>query len=350
VSVSPALPEGLTARPLTAEDAEAVAALLTAAEAVDDTGEHFVPADLVEWWVNDLVDLSREGLAVVGPDGQVVGYATVLAPPTFRGAFGVHLEGRVHPDVRGRGVGRALLAWQLDRGTRLHAERHPEVPARLTVSVPTTMPALERLAGRAGLTAVRWYREMERPLTDPPSLRTVPGVELVPFSWDRDDEVRRAHNAAFVEHHGSSERDVPSWQVMFTGQRAFRPDLSVLAIEDGAVVGYVLAYVFEADTLATGAQQAALGQIGVLPQARGRGVATAVITAALAAAADAGCRSAALQVDTENVTGALRLYESLGFTARRTQVSWSRDVPPIAQGQDASPARGGRAQHPVSCR
>lgn len=324
------LPQGHTARPLTPEDAGPVADLLGAAEPVDDTGEHFEADDLTEWWINDLVDLARDGVAVCGPDGAIVGYATAIAPPTFRDAFGVILEGRVHPQARGRGIGRALLNWQLRRGAELHADRHPQVPARLTVAVHATMPTLEALVRRAGLVEVRWYRHMERPLTDLPEPVGVPGVELTPFSWDRDDEVRLAHNAAFTQHHGSSERDVPSWQVMFTGQRSFRPDLSVLAVDDGVVVGYVLAYVYESDTRATGVRESHFGQIGVLPTARGRGLATATIVAALHAAADNDCHVAGLQVDSDNVTGALRLYERLGFTTRRTQVSWSQLLPPVS--------------------
>ena len=54
----------------------------------------------------------------------------------------------------------------------------------------------------------------------------------------------------------------------------------MLALADGAVVGYVLAYVFEADTAATGVRATDFGQIGVLPAARGRGLAKATIAAA----------------------------------------------------------------------
>ena len=135
------------------------------------------------------------------------------------------------------------------------------------------MPSLEGLVRRAGLTAERGPPDAAAAHRPARARRPCPGIELVPFTWDRDDEVRRAHNAAFTEHHGSTERDPATWQALFTGQRGFRPDLSVLAIEDGAVVGYVLAYVFEADTAAPGPARLDLGQIGVLPQARGRGMA-----------------------------------------------------------------------------
>src|SRR4029450_7206176 len=118
-----------------------------------------------------------------------------------RDAFAVYLEGRVRADVRGRGIGRALLDWQLDRGRALHAERHPEAPGAragrrdrrcalhaarhpeapgaLTVEVPGGMPSLEALVRRAGLEPERWYREMQRPLTDLPKPRSVPGIDIV---------------------------------------------------------------------------------------------------------------------------------------------------------------------------
>ena len=323
-------PEGLTGRPLQADDAAAVAAVLAASEAVDDTGEYPDATDMADWWASWRADIERDGVAVCDPAGLLVGYATVTASPTFRGAFEIDLEGRVRPDHRGRGVGRRLMSWSLARGAELHAERAPGAVGRLVVSVPETMTALESLVRRAGLQPERWYRHMERPLTDLPNVPTVPGVELVPFTPDRDDEVRRAHNAAFTEHHGSSERDPDTWRSLFTGQRAFRPDLSVLALQDGVLQCYVLSYVYEADTLATGQRRADLGQIGVLPDARGRGLATAVIAAALRAAADNDCAGASLQVDSDNVTGALRLYEKLGFTTSRTQVSWSIDRPPVS--------------------
>jgi mycothiol synthase len=96
VTAFPVLPDGLLARPLAADDVGAVAALLEAAEAVDDA----------------------------------------IAPPTFRGSYRVDLEGRVHPGWRGRGIGRALLGWQLERGAQVHAERHPR--SRPTCPSPHT--------------------------------------------------------------------------------------------------------------------------------------------------------------------------------------------------------------------
>ena len=324
------LPAGLTARPLADADAAAVAALLAAAEQVDDTGEYPDAEDIAEWWHGWGLEPGRDGVAVCDAAGIVVAYATVMASSTFRERFNIDLEGRVRPDLRGQGIGRALLAWQLDHGSAVHAEREPQASAALRVEVPGAMRSLEALVRRAGLQAERWFQELQRPLVDLPEKQPADGVDVVPFEWARDDEVRRVHNAAFSRHHGSSERDPDSWQSLFTGQRNFRADLSRLAIADGAVVGYVLAYVFEADTAARGSREVSLGQIGVLPEARGRGIAGGLIAEVLRTAAANDCRSASLGVDTENVTGALRLYEGLGFRPVRSRVSWARDLPPVS--------------------
>jgi ribosomal protein S18 acetylase RimI-like enzyme len=58
-------------------------------------------------------------------------------------------------------------------------------------------------------------------------------------------------------------------------------------------------------------------------------VATAVIAASMRAGAGNDCVAAGLDVDSGNVTGAVRLYEALGFTTTRTSISWELALPPV---------------------
>ena len=327
----PDLPAGLTARPLRADDMSAVADLLEAAEPVDRTGEHEDAAGLADFLVNDRVDLGLDTVAVLAGD-ELVAYASTVDLGDHRDEYAVMLDGCVHPRERGRGIGRALVGWELSRCGELHDERYPEMPGRFGVGVSSANTSLERLVRRAGFEPVQYYFVMRRPLTDLPPVRAVEGVEVVPFDADRDEQVRRAHNAAFVDHFGTAERDAYAWQTWFTGSKAFRPELSRLALADGAVVGYTLVYEHDADTAATGVREAYFGQIGVLPAARGRGVASACIATSLRAAAGDGMGRAGLTVDTRNTTGALGLYERLGFVVDGREVIWALRVPARAGG------------------
>lgn len=121
--------------------------MLAAAEQVDDTGEYPDAEDLAKWWTGWGMDLARDGLAVCDDAGLVVGHATVMAPRNVRGAFAIYLEGRLRPDHRGAGAGRALLRWQLARGEELYAERNPGETARLTFPCPRRWSRSRRWPG-----------------------------------------------------------------------------------------------------------------------------------------------------------------------------------------------------------
>jgi mycothiol synthase len=324
------LPDGLTARPLRPDDVGAIAALLQAAEPFDDTGEHEDVDDLTEWFVNDRIVLDDDSRVVVAGDGSVVAWATVMDLGDHRDEYALRLDGRVHPDARGRGIGRHLIGWQLERSGALHRARHPEMSARFALGVTAAHHRLERLVVGLGFDPVQYYVLMRRPLTGLPPAQTQAGITLQPYDRARDEEVRQIHNTCFVDHFGTAERDSYAWRTFFTGQRAFRPDLSRIAVSDGAILGYALVYEHAADTEATGVREAYFGQIGVLPESRGRGIAKATVIASLHAAAADGLERAGLTVDSGNTTGALGLYEGLGFEVTHRETVWAHRVPAVS--------------------
>jgi GNAT superfamily N-acetyltransferase len=95
-------------------------------------------------------------------------------------------------------------------------------------------------------------------------------------------------NEAFADHWGSTAVSEETWRRGHTGARAFRPDLFFLALADAAehaarpqVAAIVLAHHYEADTAVTGRREAWISTIGTRRAWRRRGVATALIGAAL---------------------------------------------------------------------
>lgn len=314
-------------------DVAALTELMAAAEAVDRTEERSDEDDVTEHYFSGLVDLEAD-TRLVWAGAELIGYAEVFGQRKVRGVHAIWLGGTVRPDHRRRGLGRQLLSWQLGRAERLHAQRHPTLPANVMCDASETNVGLAALARIEGLDEIRFWFEMHRCLDDPdpplPPARAVQGLRIEPYDADRDEEVRQSHNTAFDGHFGSTERVPEEWRGYFTGARAFRPDLSLLAVADdpqAAIAGYLLAYVYAVDVLATGRREVYVGQLGTLPSFRGRGVGSALLATGLADWAAAGHQDVYLGVDAGNETGALGLYERAGFTVHKRSTSWGRRLP-----------------------
>jgi len=82
--------------------------------------------------------------------------------------------------------------------------------------------------------------------------------------------------------------------------------------------------IYPAENEALGVQRGWLDHVSVRRPWRRRGLASALIAESLRAIRDAGMTDAALGVDAENPTGALRVYENLGFRRARTGVSYRK--------------------------
>jgi ribosomal protein S18 acetylase RimI-like enzyme len=184
------------------------------------------------------------------------------------------------------------------------------------------------LADRFDFSPGRNFYEMRCDLAEPVGdLPFAEGLRVQPWSDAVNEPSRHAYNEAFAAHWGSQERDADSWNRYFTGHKFFRADLSrvVTAGDEVAAFAIISVYPFEAE--AKGYTEAWIHLIGVRPAHRGRGVGAALLAEALRAIAGAGFEFATLDVDTDNETGALRLYEKLGFTVRRRQVRFVHPLP-----------------------
>ncbi len=104
--------------------------------------------------------------------------------------------------------------------------------------------------------------------------------------------------------------------------RLYVPDGHELARLADEVAGVVLAYSVRVGDPDMGW----VGTLGVQPCWRRRGLGEALLRAAFAALYERGFRRAGLGVDTQNVTGALRLYERAGMRPARRYDNWERET------------------------
>jgi ribosomal protein S18 acetylase RimI-like enzyme len=312
---------------LTPADVPAWCRLSAAIEAVDQTGDHYDEEDLAEELADPNLDLPRDTIGLVLPDGELAGYGVVRAPRSAREVDRIYLEGAVHPARRGQRIGPQLLGWLERRAAEAHQARYPDLPGEYESTPYTQLADRIALLERAGYVPVRWWNVMRRGLEEPPERTGVSaGLRIVPYDPAYDDAVRRAHNEAFDGHWGSSQRSPEEWAQWFTGSRAFQPAGSFLVLAGDEIAGYLLSYFWAAEAVATGVREGYVGQLGTRAAWRRRGSASALLTHALAAFRAAGYERAGLDVDTDNASGALGLYQRHGFAVDMCRVSYVRPI------------------------
>ena len=315
-------PEGIEARSIDTGDADAWAELLAAKEKIDQEGENYSPQDLIDQLNDPHMDAALDTIGLWA-EGRMAAYGKVHAADSVVDVDRVRTEGTVHPEWRRRGLGTALMPWLIQRAAKLHADKHPDAPGEVSNSTISTNVGADRLLKRFGFEECRYFFDMKRSLHQAvPEVPLADGLRLVPFNTSMDEALRVTHNEVFLDHWGSTPEDEKSWQTWFTGARAFRGGSSYLVLDGETIAAYVLCYEWEADTEATGIKELYVGDLGTRRSQRGRGLARVALTKVLTEAAQAGYQRAGLGVDADNPTGALGLYDSLGFSVHSKWVTY----------------------------
>ncbi|MGH3447398.1 MAG: GNAT family N-acetyltransferase [Nocardioidaceae bacterium] len=309
-------------------DVSAWCSLLAAAERVDQTGENANEADLVEELADPALNRARDTLSA-RVDGMMVGYGSVHAGDTADTEHRVHFNATVHPDWRGQGIGRHLLDWAVRRAHERHQEMFPDVPPAIESMALLSNAAQVELFEAVGMQPQRWFFGMAIRLTGEAhsgDIELPDGFTLQQYDHSQTEATRLAHNSAFADHWGSTEWTPQRWQQWVTDARSTRPDLSsTVTLRDAPeqVVAYLISKEYEADFEATGVREAYVEKVGTRREHRGRGLASALLGHSLAAYGQAGFDVASLDVDADNPTGALGIYQRQGFEVEHR---WARYV------------------------
>ena len=115
------------------------------------------------------------------------------------------------------------------------------------------------------------------------------------------------------------------WQ-HYVAQPAFRPDLSLVAVRrsDREIAGLCMVAVNEPEIERLGVKRGWIDILAVRRQYRRNGLGRALILAGMRNLRKAGVSQSVLGCDSENLTGATRIYERVGFRVNQTHVSFRR--------------------------
>lgn len=311
-------------RPLLAGDAPALHALIRRSEIADRIPIATTIEEVEELFESSTFDPSVDA-RVVETDGELVGYGRTWHIPSGVRLERVYLSGVIDPDHRNRGLGRALLDWQIARATEILTGYDHDLPRFIRAQTYDWQADVQSLFRRAGMTPVRWNEELLRDLGDVPSPLPPSGITLTPWQEQHHEPARLVSNSAFADHWGSTPRSAESWDET-VNEFGVRLDLSRVALAGDDVVGMVLNSHYPGDEAITGRRDGWIDQLGVLAGWRRQGVASALINASLQAFKEAGLTHAMIGVDGDNPTGASRLYRSVGFTVTHRSVTCQLEV------------------------
>ncbi|KUH40020.1 MULTISPECIES: GNAT family N-acetyltransferase [Streptomyces] len=303
-------------RPATTGDASLICALLNEIDTIEtgrpDTDLHSVEADLA----HPEVDLARDSWLAFDGD-RLVAYALV-----WDESQGERIDADHYVLPGHEAAGERLLAFAEDRAAdRARANGASRAVLHLHLNAePTT--DLDMIA-RRGWRRVRRYHVMTRPLSAADQAAPEPPAGVVLRDCRDDVDRQRAHallQETFSEHFDHQPRTYAQWLDDIGG--GDRIDWSLVWIasvgaEDAAVL-------FSRDDRKN---MAWIGNIGVRRSFRGRGVAGHLLRHAFAVYAARGRDTIGLGVDTQNETGALRVYEAHGMRTLHAVDTWEVVLP-----------------------
>jgi mycothiol synthase len=316
-------------------DIPAIADMIAACAAVDSFDKPVSVEELTDSYAQPLSEPLKQVILVDGPKQDGMDEGTILATSRVMHMDDAEAEQRiyqlrvrVHPAVRGTGIEQAI-AQQTIAHIRAN-ESSGDLPARDKVDI-IAGTSEEDLLGKTiyeaiGLKAVRYGWTMERSLMDAiPEPKIVEGVLCRNYQRPEDnEEMLTAYNNSFIDHYEfhAITQDILDYMI---SRPDTRPDLSWVAeIKDGEntgkFAGYCICEMMEKENERTDNKEGWIALLGTVRSWRGVGLGKSLLLQGLRSLKEAGMETALLGVDSESLTGANRLYESVGFTLRDLQV------------------------------
>ena len=231
------------------------------------------------------------------------------------GHYAYALKGFVSPGWRRRGIGRELLR-RGERRLRQVAAGHPVNAVRyFRNSSPASRTGKLALLQAEGYHPVRHFYSMLRlDLTDLPEAGLPAGLELCSVRPEHWRAIWEAKEEAFRDHWGAYERTNDDFE-RWLETPDVDPSLWRVAwdADSNQIAGVSITIIHEAANAVHMRLRGEVAELSVRRPWRKRGLGRALLIASLRALRERGQTEASIGVDSENPSGALRLYESAGF-------------------------------------
>jgi mycothiol synthase len=326
------LPGEYSHRRPTRNDLTEILDLTQVADTSDFGGTDFNLGMLELDWSMPNFDPRTDAWLIEGPAGELVAYAHLNRRPRKA----PEAMGWVHPQHRGKGIGSVLIELAEQRTREIVFAPGAEEPRAAVQLTNAATPGASELLESHGYRVNRtfWRMSIELGVVEPPEPAWPEGIQLRPMRVGTDDRtVYETIVAAFRDHWGSSPLPFEEWRDVRMGNRMFDASLWLLAWRGDRLVGATLNMDEDGE--------AWVQTLGVIREARGQGLGQALLIESFRAFHQRGHRKVYLGVDSENLTGATRLYENAGMSVDRRWLHWEKPLgPPETGTAPPEPAAG----------
>ena len=306
-------------------DLDAIAHLINTCRDADALESQTSVARLRENFARPLFDVNQDLRLWRDDAGELLAAASLWRIVPQEIVLG-RLEFEIHPQMRGKGLEREVIAWGAQRLQEVGREL--ALPMMLHAGCRDSVVARRSTLLEFGFTPERYFCRLQRSLEGP-----IPEPQL-PVGWsirqvdpDKDGEAWvDMFNHTFVDYWNHHPITLKNFQYHRTVVN-YNPELDlVIETPKGQLVTFCASLIDTEQNARLGRQEGHVCLLGTRRGYRRLGLARSLLLASLHKLKAAGMTIASIGVDAQNPSGALGFYESVGFQKVRSSTVFRKTL------------------------
>ncbi len=258
--------------------------------------------------------------------GRIIGYADIYLEDSSGEKQEAYFFIRVHPDFHISDLPDQIMKWGEERLKSVAASKN--LPAEFNSFAREDDTFTRAVLERNELKTVRYFFRMARDLSQPiPELEFPAGYTARPVAGDEEHEKWvEMFNQSFIDHWNHHPTTVEE-HTHHLKEQDYRSDINLVAVaEDGTFAAFCFCKIETTANETRGVKEGWIGALGSRRGYRKLGLGKGMLLAGMRKLKEVGMETVILGVDAENPSGALGLYESVGFYKRSSSVAYRRTL------------------------
>lgn len=305
-------------------DLPAIAELINLSQAAYNLENRTTATKLREDFADPTFDVDQDLQLWRNEAGALVAIAE-LWRQTPEASFISNLGFSIHPDVQPTGLANAILAWAEQRVLALGGQFVG--PIVLLSGCRDTVTARRSLLSQLGFQPERAFWRLQRSLETPIPKATFPAGWQVRSVTPADQEQWvEMFNQTFIDHWNHTPMTLEEFD-HWIARSKYDPNLDlIIETPDGQMAAFAYSEISPERNTRLGLQEAHVCLLGTRRGYRRLGLARALLAESLQRLQLLGMTTATIGVDAQNPSGAVKLYQSVGFAKYQSSTVFRKTV------------------------